>query len=208
MAVPKEVVCVRDEAISSPPPVVHEYMKWREIDKLALDRSRATIFVLRAISHAHFNDLLSYAGNIEQRYQLAFRASVRLVHNLRSEETGQIMRPWTPAFDDSDCLPVGELERFDWSEIQEIGSVAYQACFLRRTKRPRFRLPDICLDSWVDQARPRADESPQQRDPNSSKASSPKQEAKPPSDETTSATPRFDESTGSRTAATAEESAA
>lgn len=127
-----------------------EYRKTRRLEMLNgfyLPDRKPTIFHVREIRHRHMQAV--DRGDEADKYPAAFQYAVTHVENLQTED-GVILPSLGLARESGeDALREAVLERFEWSQLLEIGSVAFQRSFFRMRTDVVFQLPRSLVELWV-----------------------------------------------------------
>lgn len=203
-----EVISVTDEALdvaAMPPGQLARYIETRDIALVKpyfLFGQKPTIYRLREIPHRIFQSVREQTTETA-RLSAAFQAALVRVENLRSEDGALLnLGPEMGRYDNG-VLRDEELERFEASELDEIGEVAFTRTFFRRKTVRVYQLPRSLRERWASQAALRAVPSPASPDTSNSAASSGSPADTARSSATTSGPQTNDSSSGSPTAATA-----
>lgn len=156
-----KAICITDEALdvdALPAGTLHRYIESRDFALVGdhmIPGSKATLFFIREIPQRLFLKYVVTQANETDRAVAAFQCGVVRVENMRSAD-GAIMDAAGLAHHENGALRDEELERFDASEILEIGEVAYVRSFFRRRTERVYRLPPSLAERWVAQVAHRA----------------------------------------------------
>ncbi len=158
------------------PAIETERMTWKQLLEYGVTRefsliepylrpgSRATIYTLREIPGEMFESWVQAGATEYERFKRAFMAACVRVDNIQQADgtTTNWVSSRPTSMTEEECNA-----RFSAEEREEIGRVAYQHSFLRRTRRLRCALPPMLAQYWAERTYLPADESPPTAAPSS-----------------------------------------